>query len=277
MERHTEPVDWTGGFLGRFLTFHAKNERDWPMQPPDPPGRPALVKRLSVFSDLEQLGMVSECRGYSPSARKLWDEWYYDCQRRAGASVRETRAAIARAFGMAHKICLLLAWDFGDARRGEPWYVTEEHLVYAIKIIELHIQSVLEIGDSLAPSKDLRDRIAILQIVGDEPMTLGQIITKSKVGLKRRVQDLLGTLEEENMLKRVLGADGHTDFYLRTVKNGTNGATGVNGWESAVVAPTYVPGIDLEADPAPAPASLAVVDLEAVDEAPSQTPAVDLE
>jgi hypothetical protein len=218
LERHTEPVDWTGGFLGRFLTIYTeKRERTYPRQPSQLQGQRELADRLQTYASIDV--EVGECLGFEASTDEAWTEWYYETEKRARSSARETKAAIARAPGMALKIALILAWDFGSARTGQPWYVTNRELKYAIKLTELHIDSVLEIGDHLAPSRDLRDRLKVLGVIpADRAVSTGQIITQSKVGLKKRVLDLLATLEEEGLVARVTSRDGLTDLYVRPIE-----------------------------------------------------------
>lgn len=214
LERHTEPVDWTGGFLARFFTIYANAEREYPLQPPNPPGKKQLMDRLNQFIHIDTT--AGECQGFDAEATKLWTDWYHKCKEMTTKSVQATRASISRAHGMAQKIALLLGWDFGTARTGEPWWIGTEELEPAIAMTDLHIESVLEIGEHLAPTRDLRDRMAVLDAMPPKRgLTLGQVITQSKVGLKKRVQDLLGTLEEEGLVRRVSANDGRTDLYFR--------------------------------------------------------------
>jgi hypothetical protein len=213
LERHTEPADWMGGFLARFFTIYADRERTFRKQPHAVPGRAGLIERLQLLNGVETFG--GPCLGFHPSVDDLWDGWYDDTEQRMKNSARETRASIARSHSMAMKIALILAWDYGAARSGEDWYVTEAELAPAIRLTEFHIKSVLELGDRLAPSKVLRDRLAILHSIGKRPTSTGTIITKSKLGLKKYVQDLLYTLEEERVIRRIETADGRNDCWVK--------------------------------------------------------------
>lgn len=213
LERHTEPADWTGGFLARFFTIYADRERTFRKQPHAVGGRANLIERLQLLNGLESFG--GTCRGFDPAVDEIWNAWYDDTERRLNDSARETRAAIARGHSMAMKVALILAWDYGGARSGGDWYITEKELVPAIKITEFHIRSVMELGERLAPSKLLRDRLAVLHCIGRRPISTGTIITRAKVGLKRYVLEVLGSLEEERVIRRVETPDNRNDCWVR--------------------------------------------------------------
>lgn len=215
LERHTEPADWVGGFLARFYTIYADRERTYRKQPHKVGGREGLIERLQILSGLDSFA-GGKCLGFDPSVDSLWNDWYDDTERRMKESARETRAAVSRSHSMAMKIALIFAWDYGAARSGSDWCVTEAELIPAIKITEFHIRSVLELGDRLATSKTLRDRLSVLHSMGTRPMSVGTIITRSKVGLKKYVQDLLGTLEEERLIRRVETPDNRNNCWVRT-------------------------------------------------------------
>lgn len=218
LERHTEPADWTGGFLARFFTIYADRERTFRKQPHAVPGRPELIERLQLLNGLESFG--GKCRGFDPSVDGIWNDWYDATESRLKNSAHETRAAIARGHSMAMKIALILAWDYGGARGGSDWYITEKELVPAIQITEFHIKSVMELGERLAPSKLLRDRLAVLRCIHKRPVSTGTIITKAKVGLKRYVAEVLGSLEEEGLIRRVETPNNRNDCWVR-VEEGT--------------------------------------------------------
>jgi len=222
LERHTEPADWIGGFLARFLTFYTDRERTNELQPPDGVGGEKVVMKLQTLAGLDTF--AGPCSGFTPAARSLWVKWYHESEKRADDSTHETVAAIYRAHAMAQKIALMLSWDRGEARTGLEWKINDEELTYAIGIVNMHIESVIEIGHKLASTKDLRDRNSVLECINGVPMTEGKIITRSKVGLKRRVREILDTLETEELIRRVSSQDGHTSLYMRVQeRNGNSG------------------------------------------------------
>lgn len=214
LERHTEPTDWEAGFFNRFLVFYALKERTFRMQPPRVGGRKSLVDRLQVLVSLDAFSS-KECLGYHPSVMPIWNDWYDQTQKRMHESTNNVRGAIARADALAHKIALIFAWDYGAARSGEEWYITEKELLPAIKVVELHLRSILELGERLAPSKILRDKLSVYRVIGHQPIRLGSIITKSKAGLKKYVQELCATLVEEKKILAVATPDNRNDAYVR--------------------------------------------------------------
>lgn len=216
LERHTEPQDWTGGFLARFFTIYADRERMFELPPPRVPGREALVERLQRLVMLNENSAAGVCQGLADGIVPLWKDWYRAMEARLAASVRETRAAVARSSTMCLKIAMLLAWDGGRPQSNDEWWIEEAELVPAIRMIELHIRSVLEIGQKLASSKDLRDRQSVLNVLSNTiPMSFGNIITQSKVGLRKRVKEILETTEDEGMVRRVETADNRNEYYIR--------------------------------------------------------------
>ena len=72
----------------------------------------------------------------------------------------------------------------------------------AIALTELHIQSVIEIADSLAPDRDARDERAVLRAFsGDVPITWSEALRRSKLN-SRRGQEAFRTLQEKGIVAR---------------------------------------------------------------------------
>lgn len=212
LERHTEPADWTGGFLARFLTFFADRERTHTVPPGDDVEKSKLVAHLKYLN--ESLIARGQCLGFSAGARKMWDDWYYQTDREAKQS--EIAGAIHRVHSQAIKISLLFAWDFGQARSGSHWYVTEAELAPAIAICKLHIDSVERVGQHLAPSKDMRERRAVLACTTGQPKTMGQIGREAKL-LQRRTREILETLLAEGEIRADASLGGSEARYVRAV------------------------------------------------------------
>lgn len=207
LERHTEPADWTGGFMARFLTFYAERERTYTVPPGDPAGRAQLIAYLKGLADVTSGGAVrGTCLGFDKEAREFWDDWYLKAINNNGAP--EVAGAIARGPIHGLRAALLFAWDYGQARSGNHWYITKAELEPAKRIVELHIDSVIRIGEHLAPTRDMRERrVVLLALKGGRPRRLGQIVDESKL-LLRRVKELLESLLEEGRIVRVLGKRG---------------------------------------------------------------------
>ena len=215
LERHTEPADWTGGFMSRFLVMYPDRERTWARPPGAQPGtREALVKQLAEYnaSSTFEIGVTKwgPCQGFTRDADIMWTEWYHALGRRASESnANEVAGGIARTHAHALKVAMLLAWDAGIPRHGQPWYLPDWILRPALMIADLHIRSLLRVGENLAASKDMRDRQTVFAAIEAVPKLLGPIIRKSKL-LKRRTVEIIETLIEEGVVvtDNTLGLSG---------------------------------------------------------------------
>lgn len=226
MERHTEPADWTGGFMARFLTFYADRERFFDV----PPGAGSRLPHLvSWVQHLEAAGHFGaprgECLGFDAHARELWKSWCGKLQSFSERSSEETAGAVARSSSHAIRVALLLAWDFGEARSGRPWYITYDVLDAAVRIVNLHLKSVMRVGENLASNKDMKDRRSVLNAIPltyapdgtpqPRPVHLGQITRTSKL-LVRRCREILETLMEEGVVRQHIGVELAGAWYIRT-------------------------------------------------------------
>jgi hypothetical protein len=212
LERHTEQSDWTGGFLARFLTFFAEPEREFATPPIDD-----AAKRQAMTQWLKQLAAPSNppgpCLWLDSQGQQMWNDWYESMRPLRTGANRRAAAACSRATSNAAKVALLVSWDIGQARTGNPWHVGPTELQSALKIADLHLKSVLELGERVTGSRDMRDRATVLRHVSDVPTPMGYILKQSEL-LKRRVNDLLETLMEERTIGRTT-VNGETCF-LRT-------------------------------------------------------------
>lgn len=200
LERHTEQADWTGGFLARFLTFFGEPEREFATPPIDD-----AQKRQAMTQWLKQLSAPSNppgpCLWLDAQGQQMWNDWYEAMRPQRTGANRRVAAACSRATSNAAKVALLLAWDIGNARSGQPWYVGPAELESALKIADLHLKSVIELGERVTGSRDMRDRATVLRHISDIPTPLGYVIKQSEL-LKRRVMELLDTLSEERTVMR---------------------------------------------------------------------------
>ncbi|MDO8691636.1 MAG: hypothetical protein Q7R39_16805 [Dehalococcoidia bacterium] len=210
LERHTEPVDWSGGFLARFFTINAVRERQFTFPKDDKVIRQALVNNLKQRNEIQVMG---KCLGLDPAALAMWEAYFLKQDNYVGAV--ETAAAAARAPGIALRIAQLLALDYGPARSGQDWWMTTAELAPAIRMAGLHLQSVMEIGATLAPSKDMRERRIVLSYIRDDPTSYGEILLGAKL-LVRRVKELMESLQEEGTVVKCGHDDRGSLFMLAT-------------------------------------------------------------
>jgi hypothetical protein len=212
LERHTEQADWTGGFLARFLTFHAEPERVLASMPiPNRQQKDQLTHWLRQLAD--PMIIPGQCDWLDAPERLVWDQWWASMKPMRDSANRRAQAACARAGALAQKVALLLAWDLGEGRSGRDFYVGREAVESAIKITNLHIQSVLELGERVTGNKDMRDRAMVLRAIGDKLVPLGVIIKNTDM-LKKRIKDVVESLLEERSIEAV--ASGNLVFYRQT-------------------------------------------------------------
>jgi hypothetical protein len=205
LEAFTTEIDWTEGFLGRFFTMYATSERE------NGAGtfygedvRKELSATLKTYATGEDIFMpnMKPCEGFGLGALALWEEWCHLLKEMARRSERESNAAIHRALGHAIKIAMLLSWDYGTARSGEPWSVELSALEPAIKIVNLHIESVQEIAQGLAVDRDMKDERRMLQAIGEQPVEYAQALRKAHL-IKKRGDDMIASLLEKKLVTRV--------------------------------------------------------------------------
>lgn len=203
LARHTEFADWEGGFCSRFFTIYAHRSREIYEQTAQAGHDRWLTLWLGKATGIKYAGL---CMGLDPEALQLWRTWNKGLGERNEGSTGYTMAGqIARTPLMAVKMALLLGWDYGGARAGEPWQITVPLLQIAIAGAELHYKSVQTVSRLVsAPSKDVRDRQAVLGALRrDGWMSVGEILRLApEVGLKKRVELVLEALGSAQLVKR---------------------------------------------------------------------------
>ena len=214
LERHTEPVDWTGGFMARFLTFFADRERTYTVPPGDPTGRKTCIEHLKGL--LEGFVSRGQCLGFDAQARKLWDDWYVSATNSAAHPSIQGMVARAPMHGL--RLALLFAWDYGQVRSGSHWYLTERELAPARAIVDLHIESVLRIAANLAPNREMRERRDVYRLVGERPTPLGQIVGQNSGLPKAKAMAYIETLLEEGLITKAVVPGRRGAWFKRTSK-----------------------------------------------------------
>lgn len=233
LERHTEPVDWTGGFFSRFLVFNAARERTYTLPPGAAGADDIAAELLSIRSR-----KIGPCCGLDPSVRTFWDEYYLTQEAVAERAAKSTSGAAAGAPTTVIKVAGLIALYNENALVGRPWYIQRNTLEMAIKIVNLHTQSVMEIGDTLAESKDMRDRRTVLmQIDAVEPTPTSKIILGSRM-TRKRVIEMLETLKAEETVRIVDGTK-----YVRNLREGERDARNQSRSRQVILS-AQVPTID---------------------------------
>lgn len=212
LEKHTEAHDWSGGFMGRWAVIYARRERTDPDPVGDPSRIPALAQGLVARATLPQAAV---CVGLDAQAKKLWDEWYYEVERRPFPDT--ISGAKTRAPTIARKVALLYAWDFGAATGSAPFAIGLDVLEPALRFAELHLRSVAGLADKLAEHPEAATRRTVLESIPDTGATLGQILRTTK--MKRRgVVEILDALVLDGSVTRASLAGGDAFFERQVAK-----------------------------------------------------------
>jgi hypothetical protein len=214
LEAYTTEIDWMEGFLARFFTVLATVERR--LDDTLTFGGDAERDRLiAMLDDKAKHGGASDlftaslppCCGPSREAQRQFAAWGDKLRGRANRAPLSVQAAIHRAQAHALKNAILLAWDAGRPLEGAGWKVEGDDMDAAIALTELHIESVIELADGLAPDRDARDERAMLRAFDEEePRTYGEALRLAKLN-NRRGKEAYSTLMEKGLLKREDGGD----------------------------------------------------------------------
>lgn len=203
LERHTELTDWVDGFMARWFCVFGKRERNYPIPTENRVKRAACLAHLSGLVDSRNVPTVlGNCLGLTPEATLTWLEWYDHVSNYPGSRGKNTAGAVSRATSFALKIALILSWDRGDARVPRPWHIEADILQAAIGLTDLHIRSILAVGETLADSFDMRERRKVLTAINWDPTSLGEI-TRGAGVLKKRALEMIETLTEEGLVGRI--------------------------------------------------------------------------
>jgi hypothetical protein len=176
----------------------------------NPVGDDSMVPLLKEgLQSRAQTASAGFCKGLTPEAQELWDEWYKDIvHRRLPNNIVGIRS---RAPTIARKLCLVLAWDYGLAREGAPWDLDVDILRPAIAITELHVKSLVDLSSMIAEHADARMRRSVIDAVEcvGGVATLGEILSHLKMR-KRPVVEVLDSLIEEGRIKRIKTSLGYS-------------------------------------------------------------------
>jgi len=206
LSKYTDETDWTGGFMARFLLVNTNREKKYEPGPvPDLPYRKAVANHLRHYQEL--VGWA-HARGQPPrmagplegSALRLWGSFMGKVEGQKIPAIGQ--ASIKRVGPSALKLASALAWDGSEpAKVGESWRVSERVLYTATQIGWMHVESLRGLSECLAPTKDTRDRLQVLNAVGLSFTRLGDVIHDSRL-LKKRVLEILDSLTEEGEILR---------------------------------------------------------------------------
>ena len=227
LEDYTLPIDWTGGFLCRWLILAATREREFIETPPNPEAtEKQLIGRLQELASFTNAG---PCAGKTVEASQLWRAWVQE-KRSIKAGREEVVSSIERAEGFALKIAGILSWEEGNARSGQPWQISAEAMESAIAITNLHLSSIFSVVGLISINPTQRLKRKILRVIDrHKAADLGMITFEAGL-LKRHAMEILETLLTEDAIVSAQTAKGSAGYSLS--------ATGAVDF-APILAPTF--------------------------------------
>ena len=204
IEKHTSHEDWAGGFMGRFLCLYAERERTDYQTHPWKEREDALIGRLQQIFDLTEI-TDSPYLGRTVDAQALWESWAADVEERKADVNPWVASTLSRLPVNVMKIATLLALDFGDAGKAQPWHIHTRHLEPAIALVELHYKSACSVIDSLASTPYERNRRNVLRTLSYETShTIGYVLatTQPRMDMSSAIKTLQTMVAAKDIIQR---------------------------------------------------------------------------
>ena len=195
LEAFTTEEDWHGGFLARWFFLHAHRERSdsFPMRK-QIVGREWLVTTLQKAKD-EKIG---RCIGITDDFYKLWDDWYYEIEKRDLPKIISGLKTRIPAHCL--RVVTLLSWESGKCN-GNTYKLDSPELILAIKVIEMYIRSIISISKTLCFDEGSRNRKRIMAIIKEkEASTYSQLLSSLKLS-QRALNEALNWLVAADKIK----------------------------------------------------------------------------
>jgi hypothetical protein len=241
LESFSTLIDWRGGFFARFFTVNSSREERLP-RPFDKPRtieQQALAEILKAYAQERPLdpgnyvpNATPHCLGRTEEAEEFWQTWTKALEKRSENAPGAVIAGVNRAIDYAIKIALLLAWDSGEGRSLGEWRISLDTTRSAIAITDLHIESVIEVAENIAPTQEgQRIRSLYNALSETEPRTLGQALLRMGFAMnKQQARYALDTLLEMGLVQ-IPEVDGFVsrdamgrETYTRVKTKGAPGA-----------------------------------------------------
>lgn len=218
LESHVEVDDWTGGFMSRFFLVYGEQERDLDYGIPNEPLRAWLKSRLSEMEQAcANAANIEKCRGLTDEAMTLFTPWRRAVNTEA-KTVKDERLAgpLRRVPLMAAKIAVLLTWDYGRAREGQPWVIEADVMQAGMRLAELHKKCAMGLGKRIAPNEEMRLQRLVWNAVGDDWTALGQVVKDADMTVKT-MKPFIETLK---LMSAVETHVNNTDEFIRRKAGG---------------------------------------------------------
>lgn len=183
----TYGVDWEGGFMSRFFIGFGSRTRAQHFPGSDEIRR---VWLLSKITEMARCANAGPCLGFDAQSAKLWTDFQDAVEVQRRAAPERSRGAIGRTILHACKILILLSWDYGKLRSGEPWEISWEIARPAIALARLHLRAVNALVDRIAPTSEARVLQEVLSAIGPTWTPLPAILHEVPMQLRTLKQCL---------------------------------------------------------------------------------------
>lgn len=224
----TDPDDWTGGFLSRWLFMRddrTRYERVYDI-PEDPTGRAELLERLN------RIYLSSPAGTFVIKPSRMINEWVDGLELQGRETNERLQGLTERAPILTNRVACLIAIDRmvnveGYERPGgmgghtliqdtkARWNVTEADIAPAIEIVKRSLENVAVITDQVQYTPQARLKAKILSIMPEDQVVDMGFITERTGELTFVIERYMKTLLGEKRIAAVQANDG-----LRYVKVG---------------------------------------------------------
>lgn len=280
LSEYTEPADFTGGFLSRWL-FATGDRTEFMAEPEEGPAAESERRALVDLLRLIYTHGPSGAYVFDEPTRKTFNDWQVELDQLGAKAEPRLVGVIERAAALAKRLATLIAIDRivnrdgyrVDARILDPilgagyrreenasatWLVNRDDLETTMHIVSAHLQAVQRIVAKVEHTPAARAKAKVLHVLREDVATaLGQV-TKATGLRKREVQEILETLVLEERADVVLinGNPWHVRKPEASVD--VQGASGLPLPKVPGRAEDAPPMIDLRGLPAPTAPSVPV-------------------
>ena len=235
LSEYTEPADFTGGFLSRWL-FVTGDRTTLMVRPDESPEAEAEGAALSaMLQRIYQHGPAGQYR-FEARTHDLFDDWQRALDQMSAKADHRLVGMIERASALGKRVATMIAIDRIVNREGHEedaavaaggiwatitreqqsdrtWEVTREDLETTIQIVHAHIEAAQRIVGRVEHTPTARNKAKVLHCLStDTAVPLGHITLATGIR-KREVQEYLETLTLEERA-RPIQINGNP-WYLR--------------------------------------------------------------
>lgn len=201
LDQYVTRMDFTNGWMSRWLIFNADRQREYPPDlPDDPASRARIIEILKERASLDSFS-TGPFTGFDERAQAAWREWATMIERRGAGSPLESMYARAPTTSM--KVSMLIAWGIpGAGADNAEWSATPECIEASQAITEFHLRSAESILHRLANSVEERqlERVyACTSRVRNSPTPYSKLLTQSRL-IQRQFDLVVSTLTASKLI-----------------------------------------------------------------------------